>query len=309
MLNLAAVKLGEVVYDLGAGDGRMLSLASQRYSAKAVGIELSRERFEGLKRLAKEDHNIEVVQEDMFRSNIAKADVVLMYLTPKGTGLLKPKLEVHPDWATNVTVGFGRLDGASVGIVANQPIHLSGALDSQACMKAARFIRTCDCFNIPIITFVDVPGYLPGPQEEHSGIIRHGTKLLYAYCEATVPKITTIVRKAYGGAYCAMNSKFSRADINYAWPTAEIAVMGPEGAVNIIFRKEIAKARNKVLAGARLTKEYRERSTNPYVAASRGIIDEIIDPALTRPKLIAALSSLKNKSEFRPRKKHGNVQL
>lgn len=217
-------------------------------------------------------------------------------------------LEVHPDWAANVTVGFGRLDGASVGVVANQPMHLSGALDSQACMKAARFIRTCDCFNVPIVTFVDVPGYLPGPQEEHSGIIRHGTKLLYAYCEATVPKVTTIVRKAYGGAYCAMGSKFSKADINYAWPTAEIAVMGPEGAVNIIFREEI-KARHGADAKARLTKEYRERSTSPYVAASRGIVDEIIEPALTRPKLIAALSSLRNKSEFRPRKKHGNVQL
>jgi acetyl-CoA carboxylase carboxyltransferase component len=218
-------------------------------------------------------------------------------------------LEVHSEWAQNMTVGFGRLDGASVGVVANQPLHVSGAIDSNSSMKAARFIRTCDCFNIPIVTFVDVPGYLPGPEEEHRGIIRHGTKLLYAYCEATVPKVTTIIRKAYGGAYCAMGSKFSRADINYAWPTAEIAVMGPEGAINILFRKKIEEARDNAALRSRLTKEYREKFANPYVAASKGIIDEVIDPAMTRPKLIAALWSLRTKSELRPRRKHGNIQL
>ena len=218
-------------------------------------------------------------------------------------------LEVHSEWGQSMTVGFGRLDGGSVGVVANQPLHLSGAIDSNSSMKAARFIRTCDAFNIPIVTFVDVPGYLPGPEEEHRGIIRHGTKLLYAYCEATVPKVTTIISKAYGGAYCAMGSKFSRADINYAWPTAEIAVMGPEGAINILFRKELAKAKDKGSARKQLAEDYREKFASPYIAASRGIIDEVIEPAMTRPKLIAALWSLRTKSELRPRRKHGNIQL
>ncbi|MEM3685044.1 MAG: acyl-CoA carboxylase subunit beta [Conexivisphaerales archaeon] len=218
-------------------------------------------------------------------------------------------LEMHKDWAKNITVGFARLDGYSVGVVANQPSHLSGSLDIDSSNKAARFVRFCDAFNIPIVTFVDVPGYLPGIEQEHGGIIRHGSKLLFAYCEATVPKVTVIIRKAYGGAYCAMGSKYSRADINYAWPTAEIAVMGPEGAVNIIFRKEIDAADDKAKRRQALIKEYRQKFANPYIAAGRGIIDEVIDPAETRPKLISALDSLRDKSEFRPRKKHGNIPL
>lgn len=218
-------------------------------------------------------------------------------------------LEVHAGWAENVVVGFARLDGESVGVVANQPLHLSGAMDVASSVKAARFVRFCDAFNIPILTLVDVPGYMPGIDEEHAGIIRHGSKLLFAYCEATVPKVTVITRKAYGGAYCAMGSKYSRADINYAWPSAEIAVMGPEGAINIIFRRELESAKNKEATRRQLLKDYREKITTPYYAASRGIIDDVIDPALTRPKVIAALRSLKNKQESRPRKKHGNIQL
>jgi acetyl-CoA carboxylase carboxyltransferase component len=218
-------------------------------------------------------------------------------------------LEVHAGWAQNVTVGFARLAGQSVGIVANQPMVLSGALDVDSSDKAARFIRFCDSFNIPIVTFVDVPGYLPGTDQEHHGLIRHGCKLLYAYCEATVPKVTVIVKKAYGGAYCAMGSKYSKADINYAWPGAEIAVMGPEGAINIIYRKEIEASQDKEAMKKQLAAEYRKKFANPYVAAGRGIIDEVILPSSTRPKLISALSSLKNKSEFRPSKKHGNIQL
>lgn len=218
-------------------------------------------------------------------------------------------LEVHAGWAQNITVGFARLDGESVGVVANQPLHLSGSLDVNSSNKASRFVRFCDAFNIPVVTFVDVPGYLPGVDQEHRGLIRHGCKLLFAYCEATVPKVTVIVRKAYGGAYCAMGSKFSKADINYAWPTAEIAVMGPEGAANVIFRKEIESSPDPRGTRERLVKEYAEKFANPYVAASRGIIDEVIDPAVTRAKVIAALSSLRNKKEFRPAKKHGNIQL
>ncbi len=218
-------------------------------------------------------------------------------------------LEVHAGWAQNVTVGFARLAGQSVGIVANQPMVLSGSLDVDSSDKAARFVRFCDAFNIPIVTFVDVPGYLPGTDQEHHGLIRHGCKLLYAYCEATVPKVTLIVKKAYGGAYCAMGSKYSKADINYAWPGAEIAVMGPEGAINIIYRKEIEASSDPDGLRKQLAADYRKKFANPYVAAGRGIIDEVILPSSTRPKLIAALSSLKNKSEFRPSKKHGNIQL
>ncbi|MDG6938897.1 MAG: acyl-CoA carboxylase subunit beta [Nitrososphaerota archaeon] len=218
-------------------------------------------------------------------------------------------LEFHAEWAQNICVGLARLDGYSTGIVANQPLYLSGALDIDSSDKAARFVRFCDAFNIPIVTLVDVPGYMPGVELEHGGIIRHGAKLLYAYCESTVPKVTVITRKAYGGAYCAMGSKYGRADLNFAWPTAEIAVMGPEAAVNIIFRKEIEKAEDKAKETERLLADYREKMANPYVAAGRGIVDEVIDPAETRPKLIAALSSLRNKSEFRPSKKHGNIPL
>ncbi|MDV3293821.1 MAG: acyl-CoA carboxylase subunit beta [Nitrososphaerales archaeon] len=218
-------------------------------------------------------------------------------------------LEVHSGWAQNVTVGFARLAGDPVGIVANQPMVLSGSLDVDSSDKAARFVRFCDSFNIPIVTFVDVPGYLPGTDQEQSGLIRHGCKLLYAYCEATVPKVTLIVKKAYGGAYCAMGSKYSKADLNFAWPAAEIAVMGPEGAINVVFRKEIEAAKDKEKLRKELTSDYRKKFANPYVAASRGIIDEIITPSSTRPKLISALASLKGKSEFRPKKKHGNIQL
>lgn len=218
-------------------------------------------------------------------------------------------MEVHAGWAQNVVVGFGRAAGKSVGVVANQPMVLGGALDVDSSDKAARFVRFCDAFNIPILTLVDVPGYLPGTDQEQRGLIRHGCKLLYAYCEATVPKVTLIVKKAYGGAYCAMGSKYSRADINYAWPGAEVAVMGPEGAVNIIYRKEIEASSDPDALRKQLTSEYRKKFANPYVAASRGIIDEVIPPSLSRPKLISAFESLAGKSEFRPPKKHGNIQL
>ncbi len=218
-------------------------------------------------------------------------------------------LEVHAHYAQNIVVGFARLGGHSVGIVANQPRVLAGVLDIDASDKAARFVRFCDCFNIPIVTFVDVPGYLPGVAQEHGGIIRHGAKLIYAYCEATVPKVTVITRKAYGGAYCVMSSKHIRGDINYAWPSAEIAVMGPEGAVNIISRREIAAAEDPEAERQRLVREYREKFTHPYVAASLGYIDEVIEPHETRPRLIAALEMLRNKRDSNPPKKHGNMPL
>jgi propionyl-CoA carboxylase beta chain len=218
-------------------------------------------------------------------------------------------LEVQPLWAQNIVVGFARLNGKTVGIVANQPAHCAGALDISSSMKAGRFIRFCDCFSIPVITFVDVPGFLPGVEQEHGGIIKHGSKLLYAYCEATVPKITVILRKDYGGAYDVMGSKHSGADINYAWPTAEIAVMGPHGAINIIFRKEIAEAKNPEEKRAELVAEYRQKFASPYIAAQKGYIDEVIEPAHTRPKLISALESLSTKREPRPTRKHGNVPL
>jgi len=217
--------------------------------------------------------------------------------------------EIQPLWAQNIVIGFARLNGKPVGIVANQPLHYAGALDINSSMKAGRFIRFCDCFNIPIITFVDVPGFLPGTDQEHGGIIKHGSKLLYAYCEATVPKITTILRKSYGGAYDVMGSKHSAADINYAWPTAEIAVMGPHGAINIIFRKEIAEAKDPEQKRIELVSEYRQKFANPYIAAQKGYIDEVIEPAETRPKLISALESLTTKREPRPSRKHCNVPL
>jgi len=218
-------------------------------------------------------------------------------------------LEVHALWAQNVSVGFARLGGRSTGVVANQPMVLSGALDVDSADKAARFVRFCDSFNIPILTLVDVPGYLPGADQEQRGLIRNGSKLLYAYCEATVPKVTLIVKKAYGGAYCAMGSKYSKADFNLAWPGAEIAVMGPEGAINIIHRKEIEASSDPDAARRRLAADYREKFANPYVAAGRGIIDEVITPSGTRAKLISSFESLRSKSEFRPAKKHGNIQL
>ncbi len=217
--------------------------------------------------------------------------------------------EVMQNWAGNILIGYARLGGRSVGIVANQPAMLAGVLDINASVKAARFVRFCDCFNIPIVTFVDVPGFLPGTTQEHGGIIRHGAKLLYAYAEATVPKLTVITRKAYGGAYDVMSSKHLRGDINLAWPTAEIAVMGPDGAVNIIFRREIAEAAQPEATRARLVADYREKFANPYVAASRGYIDAIIEPHETRPRLINALEMLQNKRDTNPAKKHGNIPL
>jgi acetyl-CoA carboxylase carboxyltransferase component len=221
----------------------------------------------------------------------------------------KEFLEVHEHYAPNIVVGFARLGGQSVGIVANQPTNLAGVLDIDSSIKAARFVRFCDCFNIPIITFVDVPGFLPGLAQEHGGIIKHGAKLLYAYCEATIPKLTVITRKAYGGAYDVMSSKHIRGDINYAWPTAEIAVMGPRGAAEIIFKKEIAAAENpdEVLKQKEL--EYREHFASPFKAAERGYIDDIIIPSETRPRLIKALRILAGKKDSNPPKKHGNLPL
>lgn len=217
--------------------------------------------------------------------------------------------EIHEQYAMNVVVGFARLGGHSVGIVANQPAVLAGVLDIDASEKAARFIRFCDCFNLPLITFEDVPGFLPGVKQEHAGIIRSGAKLLYAYCEATVPKLTVIMRKAYGGAYDVMSSKHIRGDLNLAWPTAEIAVMGPEGAVSIIFRKELAEAEDPLARKAELVNEYREKFANPYVAASRGYIDDVIEPHETRARLINGLEMLQNKRDSNPQKKHGNIPL
>lgn len=217
--------------------------------------------------------------------------------------------EIHENFAQNIVVGFARLGGHSAGIVANQPAVLAGVLDIDASEKAGRFVRFCDSFNIPIITFEDVPGFLPGTIQEHHGIIRSGAKLLYAYCEATVPKLTVITRKAYGGAYCVMSSKHIRSDLNLAWPTAEIAVMGPDGAVNIIFRKELEKAKDPVKKKAELVAEYREKFANPYVAAERGYIDDVIRPSETRPRLINALEMLSNKRDANPAKKHGNIPL
>src|SRR5258708_4312924 len=217
--------------------------------------------------------------------------------------------EIHEHYAANIVVGFARLGGHSIGIVANQPAVLAGVLDIEASEKAARFIRFCDSFNIPIITFEDVPGFMPGRSQEHGGIIRSGAKLLYAYCEATVPKLTVITRKAYGGAYDVMSSKHIRGDLNLAWPTAEIAVMGPDGAVNIIFRRELAEAADPVARKAELVALYRETFANPYVAASRGYIDDVIMPSETRPRLINALEMLANKRDSNPPKKHGNIPL
>jgi propionyl-CoA carboxylase beta chain len=217
--------------------------------------------------------------------------------------------EVHAHYAPNIVVGFARLDGRSVGIVANQPSYLAGVLDIDASVKGARFVRFCDCFNIPLVVFEDVPGFLPGVLQEHGGIIRHGAKLLYAFAEATVPKITVITRKAYGGAYCVMASKHIRTDLNFAWPTAEIAVMGAEGAVGVLYRREIGEADDQESARRARVSEFEEKFANPYVAAEHGFIDEIIEPALTRSKLIRALALLENKRDTNPPKKHGNIPL
>ena len=217
--------------------------------------------------------------------------------------------QIQPLFATNIVVGFARLNGRSVGVVANQPKSLAGVLDIRSSVKAARFVRFCDAFNIPLITFEDVPGFLPGTEQEWGGIIKHGAKLLFAYCEATVPKITVITRKAYGGAYDVMSSKHIRADYNVAWPSAELAVMGAEGAVNILNKKEIEKAKDPAKERARLIAEYNDKFANPYIAASLGYIDDVIEPADTRPRVIAALESLVNKRQSLPPKKHGNIPL
>src|SRR5437867_3398832 len=217
--------------------------------------------------------------------------------------------EIHEHYAKNIVVGFARMNGRSVGIVANQPAFLAGTLDINASVKGARFVRFCDCFNIPLITFEDVPGFLPGTQQEYGGIIRHGAKLLFAFAEATVPKLTVITRKAYGGAYCVMASKHIRTDVNYAWPTAEIAVMGPEGAVDIVYRRELEQAANREELRRQKIEEFRERFASPYVAAERGYVDAVIQPRDTRKKLIQALEMLETKRDKNPAKKHGNIPL
>jgi len=218
-------------------------------------------------------------------------------------------LEYHAAWAGNIVCGFGRLNGRSVGLVGNQPMRFAGVLDIMAAEKAARFVRTCDAFNIPLVTFVDVPGFLPGVDQEHGGIIRHGAKLLYAYCEATVPRIQVITRKAYGGAYVVMDSKSVGSDLSLAWPSAELAVMGPQGAVEIVYRRELEQAADPDARRAELVDEYTEKFANPYVAAERGYVDDVIDPADTRIKLIAGLEMLSGKREELPRRKHGNIPL
>ena len=218
-------------------------------------------------------------------------------------------MEIHEGFADNIVVGFARLGGQAVGIVANQPAVLAGVLDIDASVKGARFVRFCDCFNIPLVVFEDVPGFLPGTDQEWRGIIRHGAKLLYAFCEATVPKMTVITRKAYGGAYDVMNSKHIRGDFNVAWPSAEIAVMGSKGAVEILFRKEIAESADPEAALAAKDAEYREKFAHPYLAAERGYIDDVIEPADTRPRLIHALRLLRNKQDTNPWRKHGNLPL
>jgi propionyl-CoA carboxylase beta chain len=217
--------------------------------------------------------------------------------------------EVADNFAQNLVVGFGRLRGKAIGILANQPKVLAGTLDINSSVKGARFIRFCDSFNIPILTLEDVPGFLPGIDQEHNGIIRHGAKLLYAYADATVPKITVILRKSYGGAYCVMNSKNLGGDFNFAWPTAEIAVMGPEGAVSILYRKELLESDDPAKLKKELTAKYRDEIANPYVADDKGYIDEVIDPAITRKKLIAAFEALENKHVSVPSRKHGNIPL
>jgi acetyl-CoA carboxylase carboxyltransferase component len=217
--------------------------------------------------------------------------------------------EVHERWAPNIVVGFARLDGHSVGVIANQPAALAGTLDITASEKGARFVRFCDAFNIPLLTFVDVPGFLPGVSQEHGGIIRHGSKLLYAYCEATVPRVTIITRKAYGGAYLVMNARGVGADLVFAWPSAEIAVMGAQGAVNVIFRRELKDSPDPEGRRAELIADYENRFNNPYRAAELGLVDEVIEPRQTRPKLIRAMRMLRTKRDTLPQKKHGNIPL
>jgi acetyl-CoA carboxylase carboxyltransferase component len=218
-------------------------------------------------------------------------------------------MEIFPLWAMNIVIGFARLDGRTIGVIGNQPKVLAGTLDIDASEKASRFVRFCDCFNIPLLTLVDVPGFLPGTEQEYGGIIRHGAKLLYAFAEATVPRMTVITRKAYGGAYIVMNSKHLRADVSFAWPTAEIAVMGAEGAVNVVFKKQIDKSANPGKKRDELIKEYRDKFSTPYASAERGFVDDVIEPADTRHRLIQALRMLSTKREALPARKHGNIPL
>ena len=277
--------------------------ASSSLAARKVGIDTYRENVVYLRR------DCPVYRAEGFQalSKVAvsaNSHTILAVLNVVDDGYF---FEIQEHYAQNIVIGFARLGGMSVGIVANQPAFLAGVLDIDASVKAARFVRFCDCFNIPLITFEDVPGFLPGVNQEHFGIIRHGAKLLYAFAEATVPKITVITRKAYGGAYCVMASKHIRTDINFAYPTAEIAVMGAEGAVGVLFRREIAEndeayRQNKIA-------EFEDKFASPYVAAERGFVDEVIEPKYTRPKLIRALSLLKNKRDSNPPRKHGNIPL
>ena len=217
--------------------------------------------------------------------------------------------EVMPLYAPNLVVGYMRIGGEAIGVVANQPLHLAGCLDIDASLKGARFVRTCDCYNVPLLTFEDVPGFLPGVKQEHGGIIKHGAKLLYAYCEATVPKVTVVTRKAYGGAYDVLNSKHVRGDLNFAWPSAEMAVMGAKGAVEVLYKREIAASADPVATAARLEAEYQAKFASPYMAAARGYVDEVIEARLTRPKLAAAFKMLSTKRDRNPPKKHGNIPL
>ena len=217
--------------------------------------------------------------------------------------------EVHGEFADNIVVGFARFNGRATGIVANQPASLAGVLDIDASVKGARFVRFCDAFNIPLVVFEDVPGFLPGVSQEHGGIIKEGAKLLYAFCESTVPRLTVVTRKAYGGAYCVMNSKQIRADINYAWPSGQFAVMGPEASVNVLYRRELSETDDPEAMRKELTAEFREKFDNPYVAAKIGYIDEVIQPQETRPRIISALEMLRNKRDTNPPKKHGNIPL
>lgn len=262
-------------------------------SPKSAGSDPSNRRDESLATVIPDDSKKSYDMKNVIRSVVDNGEL----------------FEVHKHFARNLITGFARLGGQPVGVVAQQPLFMAGVIDVDASDKGARFVRTCDCFNVPIVTFVDVPGYMPGADQEYRGIIRHGAKFLYAYCEATVPKVCVITRKAYGGAYIVMSSKSLRGDINYAWPSAEIAVMGAEGAVDVVFRDAVKNSDNPQQTRQKLIEEYREKFANPYVAASKGMLDDVIDPRDTRPKLIAALDMLRNKVDSLPHKKHGNIPL
>ncbi|MFT7616715.1 MAG: acetyl-CoA carboxylase carboxyltransferase component [Planctomycetota bacterium] len=305
--------------ELGGAKAHNSKSGVAHFSAKtdAEAIALTRELFSYLPL-----NNLEDAPRHSCTDPVDRADVALDSMVPENPN--KPYdirevikgivdngniFEVMKDWAMNIVIGFARMDGRVIGIVANQPAVLAGCLDIDASVKGARFVRFCDAFNIPIVTFEDVPGFLPGVSQEHGGIIRHGAKLLYAYCEATVPKITVITRKAYGGAYDVMNSKHVRGDMNFAWPSAEIAVMGAKGAVEIIFRKQLKDAEDPAVTLDELVSDYETKFNNPYVAAAHGYVDEVIEPSKTRQRLIQSLELLENKRDENPTKKHGNIPL